>query len=83
MTKLIVALRNSPNAPNISNLCQQSILMCSVLILELTVIVSYYNIKRLIFITETESVYCSVRAEYLKLFTLFPLFKGFIVLKRS
>jgi hypothetical protein len=37
--------------------------MCFVWISEQTVIISLYNIKWLVFITETESVYCAVRAE--------------------
>jgi hypothetical protein len=39
--------------------------MCFVRISKQTAIISLYSIKWLVFITETESVYCAVRAEYL------------------
>jgi len=38
--------------------------MCFVWISEQTAIISLYNINGLVFITETECVYCAVRAEY-------------------
>jgi hypothetical protein len=39
--------------------------MCFVHTLEHTAIISLYNINRLIFMIEKESVYCAVRAERL------------------
>jgi len=42
-----------------------SVFMCFVWILEQTAIISLYNIKWLVCMTETESVYCEVRAESL------------------
>ena len=41
--------------------CPNSVLICSVLISEQRVIISLYNINRLVFITETECAYCAVR----------------------
>ena len=42
-----------------------SVFMCFVWIWEQTAIISLYNINWLVFITETESVYCAVRTGYL------------------
>jgi hypothetical protein len=39
--------------------------MCFVWISEQTAIISLYSINWLVFITETECVYCAVRTEYL------------------
>jgi hypothetical protein len=39
--------------------------MCFVRISEETATFALYNIKRLVFVTEVESVYCAVRAESL------------------
>ena len=41
--------------------------MCFVWISEQTVIISLHSINWLVFITETECVYCAVRAEYLNI----------------
>jgi hypothetical protein len=38
--------------------------MCFVRISEQTAIISLYGINWLVFMTETESVYCAVRTEY-------------------
>ena len=46
---------------NYSTFCPNSVFMCFVWISEQTDIISLYNINWLIFITETESVYCEVR----------------------
>ena len=46
--------RNSSFSPH-------SVFMCFVWISEQTAIISLYNINWLVFITETESVYCAVR----------------------
>ena len=50
---------------NNSMFCPHSVLMCFVWIWEQTVIISLYSINWLVFITETECVYCAVRIEYL------------------
>jgi len=44
-----------------------SVFMCFVWILEQRVIISLYNIHWLVFIIDTEYVYCAVRAEHLNL----------------
>jgi len=41
--------------------CPHSVFMCCVWISEQTAIISLHNINGLVFITETESVYCAVR----------------------
>jgi len=46
--------------------CPQNSFVCFVRVAEHTTIISVYSINWLVFITETESVYCAVRAEYLK-----------------
>jgi hypothetical protein len=43
--------------------CRHSVFMCFVWIWEQTAIISLYSINWLFFITETENVYCAVRAE--------------------
>ena len=48
-----------------STFCPHSVFMCFVWIWEQTAIVSLYNINWLVCITETESVYCTVRSRYL------------------
>jgi hypothetical protein len=49
-----------------SSFCPHSVFMCFVWISEQTAIISLYNIIWLVFITETESVYCAVRTGSLK-----------------
>jgi len=44
-----------------STFCPHSVFMCFVWIWEQTAIISLYNINWLVFITETECVYCAVR----------------------
>jgi hypothetical protein len=44
-----------------STFCTHSVFMCFVWISEQTAIISLYSINWLVFITETESVYCAVR----------------------
>ena len=46
--------------------CPQNSFVCFVGVAEHTTIISVCSINWLVFITETESVYCAVRAEYLK-----------------
>jgi hypothetical protein len=48
-----------------STFCPHSVFMCFVWIWEQTAIISLYSINWLVFITETESVYCAVRTGYL------------------
>jgi len=48
-----------------STFCPHSVFMCFVWISEQTAIISLYNINWLVFITETECVYCAVRTESL------------------
>ena len=48
-----------------STFCPHSVFMCFVWISEQTAIISLYNINWLVFITETECVYCAVRTECL------------------
>ena len=50
---------------NNSTSCPHSVFMCCVWISEQTTIISLYNINWLVFITETECVYCAVRTGYL------------------
>jgi len=44
-----------------SSFCPHSVFMCFVWIWEQTAIISLYNINWLLFVTETECVYCAVR----------------------
>ena len=44
--------------------CPHSVFMCFVWIWEQTAIISLYSINWLVFITETESVYCAVRTGF-------------------
>ena len=55
---------------NSSTFCPHSVFMCFVWIWEQTAIISLYSINWLVFITETECVYCAVRAEYLNIILL-------------
>ena len=48
-----------------STFCLHSVFMCFVWISEQTAIISLYSINWLVFITETESVYCAVRTGYI------------------
>jgi hypothetical protein len=48
-----------------STFCPHSVFMCFVWISEQTAIISLHSINWLVFITETECVYCAVRAKYL------------------
>ena len=52
---------------NNSTFCPHSVLMCFVWIWEQTAIISLYNINWLVFITETQCVYCAVRAGSLQI----------------
>ena len=48
---------------NNSTFCPHSVFMCFVWIWEQTAIISLFNINWLVCVTETDSVYCAVRAE--------------------
>jgi hypothetical protein len=56
--------------------CPHTVFMCFVWISEQTAIISLYNINWLVFITETECVYCAVRTESLNVIQANRLFKG-------
>ena len=49
---------------NNSTFCPHSVFMCFVWIGEQTAIISLYSIDWLVFITETECVYCAVRSTF-------------------
>jgi hypothetical protein len=51
-----------------STFCPHSVFMCFVWISEQTAIISLYSINWLVFITETDCVYCTVRTEYLYIY---------------
>jgi hypothetical protein len=58
-----------------STFCPHSVFMCFVWISEQTAIVSLYSTNWLVFITETECVYCAVRTESLFIMYLLLVFK--------
>ena len=58
------------NSQQLYVLPTQTVFMCFVWIWEQTAIVSLYNINWLVCITETECVYCAVRADLLNLNSL-------------
>ena len=49
---------------NNSTFCPHTVFMCFVWISEQTAIISLYNINWLVFISETQCVYCAVRTKY-------------------
>jgi hypothetical protein len=57
----VVTVRTASLTFNNSTFCPHSAFMCFVWISEQTAIISLYSIKWLVFITETECVYCAVR----------------------
>ena len=56
-----VTIRTASLTLSNSTLCPHSVCMCFVWIWEQTAIISLYSINWLVFITETEFVYCAVR----------------------
>ena len=62
---------------NNSTFCPHSVFMCFVCISEQTAIISLNNINWLVFITETECVYCAVRAGSLNQSDSISSFKGY------
>jgi hypothetical protein len=59
-----------------STYCPHSVFMCFVRISEQTAIISLYNINWLVFITETECVYCAIHAEYISIIQFRRLVAG-------
>jgi hypothetical protein len=59
----VFTVRYELNTFTNSTFCPHSVFMCFVWISEQTAIISLYSINWLVFITETECVYCAVRAE--------------------
>jgi hypothetical protein len=59
--------------------CPYSVFVCVVWIWEQTAIISLYSINWLVFITETECVYCAVRAASLNIIQVNCEFNGIIV----
>jgi hypothetical protein len=53
--------------------------MCFVWISEQTAIISLYSINWLVFVAETECVYCAVQTEYLTLIRVTLVFKELIL----
>jgi len=64
LTKKTRAFRDNVNAPKNSTFRTKSAFVCFVWVSEQTAIISLYRSKRLVFITETENVYCVVRTEF-------------------
>jgi hypothetical protein len=60
----VVTIRTTSLTFTNSTFCPHSVFMCFVWIWEQTAIISLYSINWLIFITETESVYCAVRSTF-------------------
>jgi len=60
----VFAARYGLNIYN-STFCPHSVFMCFVWISEQTAVISLYSIHWLVFVTETECVYCAVRTESL------------------
>jgi hypothetical protein len=58
----VVTVRTASLTFNNSTFCPHSVFMCFVWISEQIAIISLYSINWLVFITETECVYCPVRA---------------------
>ena len=54
-----------------SAFCPHSVFMCFVWIWEQTAIISLYRINWLVFITETDCVYCAVRTDFNRLICVF------------
>jgi len=66
----VVAICATNLALTKSVLCPHSVFMCFVWIWEQTGIMSLYSINWLVFITERESVYCTVRTGYIEFYVL-------------
>ena len=66
MYRTVVTICTTSLTFNNSTFCPHSVFMCFVWTSEQTTIISLYNINWLVFITETECVYCAVRTGCLK-----------------
>ena len=64
----MVTIRTTSLTLTNSTFCPHSVFMCFVCIWEQTAIISLYNINWLVFITETECVYCAVRTGYIYIY---------------
>jgi hypothetical protein len=64
----VVSIRTTCLTHTNSTFCPHCVFMWFVWIWEQTAIISLYSINWLVFITETECVYCAVRTEYLCVF---------------
>ena len=63
------AVRTEHLTVNNSTFCPHTIFMCFMWIWEQTAIISLYSIDWLVFIPDTECVYCAVRTGYIHLYT--------------
>ena len=73
---LVATLSTASLTFNSSTFCLHSVFMCFVWIWEQTAIISLYSFNWLVFITETECVYCAVRTGSLYIIWLIL---GFVV----
>jgi len=64
----VVTIRTANLTFSNSTFCPHSVFVCFVWISEQTAIISLYDFNWLVFITETECVYCAVRTGYLNIF---------------
>ena len=64
MYRTVVTICTASLKFNNSTFCPHSVFMCFVWISEQTAIISLYSIHWLVFITETECVYCAVRSTF-------------------
>ena len=64
MYRTVVTICTASLTFNNSTFCTHSVFMCFVWIWEQTAIISLYSIDWLVFITETECVYCAVRSTF-------------------
>ena len=65
MYRTVVTICTTSLTSNNSTFCPtHAVFMCFVWISEQTAFISLYNINWLVFVTETDSVYCAVRTEY-------------------
>jgi len=65
--RLVVSLRTACLTFTIPRSAHTAVVMCFVWIWEQTAIISLYSINCLVFVTETGSVYCTVRTGYLNI----------------
>ena len=83
MYRPVVTICTASVTFNNSTFCPHSVFMCFVWIWEQTAIISLYSIDRLVFITETECVYCAVRSESSSTIPVFHVFSGFSLAART